>query len=93
MNKIYILIHSNSVGSREQIKTWVNQCAYVTTWRCDLPHAFYLVSEFTAGDISKDFIGYFGKRGRHLIVEITENRQGLLPKETWHLFRNKELMK
>ena len=89
MRKSYILIYSDDAGSREQIKAWANTESMVLTWRYDLPHCFYLVSENSAQELSESLRGYTGQKGRFLVMETHDNRQGWLPPESWYLMRNK----
>lgn len=87
MRQAYLLIFSRN--SMEAVKVWANQSSIILTWRYDLPNTFYLISDNTAAEISQDYIVKFGKNGRHLVIEVSTNRQGLLPKETWYLLREK----
>lgn len=90
MRKAYILVYNDSVGSRDIVKNWADQSSKVLLWRYDLPHCFYLISEATAAELHADLEASLGRRGRFLITEISENRQGLLTPDTWYLIRNKE---
>lgn len=90
MRKAYIFIYSDATGGREAVKLWLNKEPMVIHWRYDMPHSFYLISENSASDLSTSFLNFNGKKGRFLIVEAGENRQGLLPNETWYLLRNKK---
>lgn len=88
MKKAYLLIYTAEVGTREEIKSWANERP-VITWRYDLPNTFYLISEASASELYESLIAKLGKRGRFLIIEAGENRQGLLPPDTWYLLRTK----
>jgi hypothetical protein len=88
MKKAYILVYDDRLGSREQVKTCLNDLAEVLTWRFDLPHTFYFVSEAEALTIAELIRGRLGT-GRFIIVEVTSNRGGVLSPETWYLFQNK----
>ncbi|MDM2943307.1 hypothetical protein OGY01_12750 [Citrobacter sp. Cm038] len=87
MNKLYIFNYSDTAGSREDVKKWLDQEEKVTTWRYDLPHCFYVISKASASELSKSFIQFNGKKGRHLFAEITDNRQGLLTTKSWSVMR------
>jgi len=87
VKKLYIFNYSDTAGSREDVKKWLNQEDKVNTWRYDLPHCFYIVSDASANTLSKSFIQFNGNKGRHLIAEITNNRQGLLTTESWATMR------
>lgn len=90
MRKAYIFIYSDSTGGRETLKAWANAEPAVLHWRYDMPHALYLISEQDASVLSDSFIEFNGNKGRFLIMEATDNRQGRLPSETWYLLRNKQ---
>lgn len=90
MKKLYIFNYSDTAGSREEVKKWLDQEPEINTWRYDLPHCFYLISEASASQLSKSFIDFNGKKGRHLIAEITDNRQGLLTTESWAIMRRRK---
>ncbi|MBL2630017.1 hypothetical protein ELK49_29015, partial [Klebsiella pneumoniae] len=89
MKKLYIFNYTEEVGTREQIKAWLGQEEKITNWRYDMPGCFYLVSDATANELSQSFIMFNGTKGRHLIAEINDNRQGLLPKQTWTFMRHR----
>jgi hypothetical protein len=88
--KAYLLIYSGASITREQVKNWANSETAVITWRYDLPNSFYLISEKSAQELSNSLMNRIGK-ARFLITEVSANRQGYLPKDTWYLFRNKKL--
>jgi hypothetical protein len=88
MKMAYLLVYNDALGSREDVKRCLNEMGEVITWRYDLPHSFYIVSEKdarTLGRIIRERIG----AGRFLIAEITQNKGGWLPEETWYLLNNK----
>lgn len=89
MRKAYVFLYSDGTGGREAIRAWVNQDSDVLHWRYDMPHSFYIISEKTAAELSESFLNFNGRKGRFLIVEVSDNRQGILPKDTWHLLRHK----
>ena len=57
-----------------------------------MPHAFYIISEKDAAFLSASFTTWNGQKGRFLIVEASDNRQGRLPRGTWYLLHNKRQM-
>jgi hypothetical protein len=90
MKKLYLLVYNDSMAPRDVMKAWANLSEHVITWRYDLPHCIYLVSEATAAELSEELQSFLGTDGRYLITEISENRQGWLPADTWYFFRNKK---
>ena len=91
MKKAYLLVFSDTMGDHSSFKSWANSSSLVDTWRYDLPHCFYLVSEASASELDEDLKDFFGIEGHYLITEISENRQGRLPKDTWYFFRFKRV--
>ena len=91
MKKAYVLVYSDGVGARESIKGWLNSDPNVITWRTDLPHCFYLVSEADSETLARSFRRHANDKGRFLIMEASDNRFGWLPNESWYLLRNKKL--
>ena len=89
MRKAYLLVYSDSLGTREQVKNCINEIGLIIHWRYDMPNSFYLISENTAQQISDKIIGKMGWGKRFLITEITSNKQGILPRETWDLINKK----
>jgi hypothetical protein len=88
MRKAYLLVYSNSLGTREKVKNVLDKTNKVIHWRYDLPNSFYLVSEFTASQISDVIRAKLGN-GRFIITEISDNKQGWLPKASWDLIKTK----
>lgn len=89
MKKAYLLVHNLGVGTRAEVKKWADESALVATWRYDLPCSIYLISESTAAELCQDLERVLGQGGRYLITEVTDNRQGRLPADTWYLLRYK----
>lgn len=89
MRKAYLLVFSDATGGKERIRDWLNAEDLVLHWRTDLPSMFYVISEASAADLSQSLSNHIDRKGRFLFTEVGENRQGLLPKETWYLLRNK----
>lgn len=89
MKRAYLLLYSNAIGDRAKVKQWVDSSPLVITWRYDLPNCFYVISEATAQELSDAFREFTGPTGRFLFIEASDNRQGFLPPETWHLLRYK----
>lgn len=89
MRKAYLLIFSDATGGKDAIRTWLNTEPAVIHWRTDMPHAFYVISEASAAELSQSLLNCIGRKGRYLFTEVSDNRQGILPKESWYLMRHK----
>jgi len=89
MRKAYILVYSNNLGTRDQVKECMDNISQVITWRYDMPNSFYIISDDSADEIARAIHDYTGKT-KFIVSEITSNKQGWLSKETWYLINNKE---
>lgn len=89
MKKAYLFVYTDTLGTREEIKNCLNSIGLIIYWRYDMPNTFYLISKYSASEISKAIRKYFNK-GRYIVSEITENKNGYLPSKSWYLINNKE---
>ena len=86
----YLLVYNDEVGTREQVRDFIDGVPEILNWRYDIPHTFYLVSECSAEELADLLLGFAGKQGRFLIAEVTGNKQGWLPRRTWELLNHKQ---
>ena len=89
--RAYLLIYNDEVGTREEVRDFIDDVPQILSWRSDMPHAFYLISECSARELAALFRGFTDDQGRFLIAEVTRNKQGWLPRHTWELLNNKRL--
>lgn len=88
MRKSYIFIYSDSMGTREQVKSYLNQITIILDWRYELPNTFYLISEHSANEIVAEIRRITGN-SLFLVTEYShQNSQGWLSNETWYLLNN-----
>ena len=87
--RVYLLVYSNTaLGTREQVKTCLEQLPQVLRWRTDLPNSFYLISQADkANEIVDALAACMGKRGRFILAELGPNVQGWLVPETWSFLK------
>ncbi len=90
MKRAYILVYSSDTADRDTIKRWADESPLVPTWRIDLPYSIYLITEASVLELYKDLDHTLGGCGRYIITEISDNRQGRLPLDTWQFLRNKQ---
>src|SRR5436309_3525453 len=89
MKKAYLFAFSNTLGTQKEMENVLNSIPEVITWRYDMPHAFYIISEADAKTLT-DAIRQRAPKGRFIVTEIPEeNRQGWLTGESWYLIKNK----
>ena len=92
MKKSYIFVFSNSLGSREEVKQFLDSCSRVSTWRYELTNTYFIVSELSANELYELVANHFGVgKGAFIISEYSDNSQGLLNKRSWSLLKNKQL--
>ena len=87
--KAYIFIYDDDVGTRSEVKDFIDSLPEVLFWRYDMPHSFYLVSEHSASEIADKISAMTEHEGRFLVAEINSNKQGWLPRRTWRLLNKK----
>jgi hypothetical protein len=87
--KVYLLAYSDALGSREQVKAYLNSMEEVAFWRYDLPHMFYIMSDASSKALAQRLRTISGEKGRFIISEITENRFGWLSPESANLIMSK----
>ena len=46
--RAYLFVYAADLGDREDVKDHLDDLPEVLHWRCDLPNAFYLVSDVSA---------------------------------------------
>lgn len=87
--RAYLLIYSPDIGTREEIRDYIDDLPEILNWRYDVPQGFYLVSQSNADDIANHILRFSNGNGRFLITEVVENSQGWLPRRTWHFLNEK----
>jgi len=92
MRKAYLLIFDPLVGSQEQVRDAINAMPEVVNWRFDMPFTIYFISEEPARNLSLIFRQKM-HRGRFLILEVTNNKQGYMLKETWDFLNSKRAIR
>ena len=89
MKRAYLLIYNDAMGTREEVKEFIDKHQEISNWRYDLPHMFYLISEKSAGELYEIIQELNKEKGFFLICEAGENKEGWLPEDTWTLMREK----
>ena len=85
MRRAYLFIYSPNVGTRDELKEFIDNCPEIVHWRYDLPNAFYLISDASADELYTAIQEFNAERGRFLICEVGADKEGWLPKKTWTL--------
>lgn len=84
MKKAYLLVYSDNIGDRASVKAIIDSIPGILNWRYDMPNCFYIISEKTAQELVNLIESKIHSASkRFFITEISTNRQGYLPKDTW----------
>ncbi len=89
MRKAFLMVYNDELGSREVVKKELDECPLIITWRYDIPHCFYLISESSAENIATALRDTLGK-GKFIIVNVGSDYYGWNSAETWYLLKNKK---
>ena len=90
MTWAYLLIYDHEVGTREEVREFLDEQPEILHWRYDLPNTFYLISDQSAEDLYEIFQNFNRKHGRFLVSKVSSNRQGWLPRKTWKFLNEKK---
>ena len=89
MRRAYLFLYADELGTRDEIKEFLNARPEVLYWRYDLPNTFYLISEHNAQELT-DAIHAFNKHSAsYLVSEVGANTDGWLVEATWNLLNAK----
>jgi len=89
--KAFLLIYSDSLGSREQVIKCLDSLSIVSLWRYDLPNSFYIISNQTAKILAEKIREHFPGTSLFIVTEIIDS-WGWLTQESWHIIQNKARM-
>lgn len=85
----YVFLYDDRVGTREEVKDYIDRLPEVLNWRFDLPNSFYIVSQCSADELAEKIQEFTDGNGRFLVLEVTGNKQGWLPRRTWNMINKK----
>jgi hypothetical protein len=88
MKKIYLLIYSSALGTRDQVKALLDEMPEVISWRYEIPYSFFIISERTKKEIGLVLHerAHDPKQARILVVDITNDTSiyGWISRDTWN---------
>lgn len=87
--KTYLFIYSDAMGNRDALKAAIAVIPEIIRWRYDIPNSFYIYSDASADELTEKMANKFPGRKCFLFLEISENRQGYLSRETWNFINQK----
>ena len=85
--KPYLLVYSSKLGTRDEVKTCLDNIPQISDWRTDLPSSFYILAHVeTADELANLISEYTGKRSRFIVVHLgasVQDVQGWVSPDTW----------
>ena len=83
----YIIVFSDSVGERNDIKEFIDSRPEFTNWYICMSNAIFVRAEYTAKQISEIFREYTNDKGRFIVLDVDSDRSGWLPKKAWDFMK------
>lgn len=87
----YILVWSDSVGKRQDIRDFLNSQDEIITWYLCMSNTIFIRSHKTASGLANMFRKFTGDKGRFLILDCKTDRNGWLPKDAWKFMRGEKI--
>jgi len=84
----YILVFSDSVGKREDVKDFINSRNEIITWYLCMTNAIFIRSRLTATQLQQVFREFTHDKGRFIILDCNTDRNGWLPEDAWKFMKN-----
>lgn len=89
--KSYVLIYSDDLGTREEVRDFLDAQSKILNWRWELPNAFFLVSELSAHELAA-LVHRLNEKARFLITEYAAvNSEGWLGNNAWKILNEQAL--
>ncbi len=85
----YILVFSGDLGTRDQIKDFLDSRSEIITWYYCMTNAIFVRSSFTAKTLTVMFREFTKDKGRFIFLDCATDRNGWLPADAWKFMRNK----
>lgn len=82
---LYLYLFTDPNVQREKVTEYLNTQQNVNFWFYSLPESIFIKTTLTARQLSDLLEAKFGKH-RHIVVKVTEERWGRLPKDHWQYF-------
>ena len=76
---------NSKAGTHDDAQAFIDARPEIIYWYTVIPNTFFLVSEETAGTLSKMFQTFTQKQGRFIILDTATDRAGWLPEKAWKL--------
>lgn len=84
----YILVFSDDVGGRENVKNFIDSRSEIITWYLCMSNAIFIRSQLDADGLQKIFREFTKDNGRFIVLDCDTDRNGWLPRKAWQFMRN-----
>lgn len=84
MKRAYLLIYDDEVGTRKEVRKFLDERPEVLHWRFDLPNTFYLVSELSAEALYGIFQNFNQERAAFSSVKSARTHKAGCPRGVGH---------
>lgn len=85
----YVIIFSDSVGERNDVKEYINSRVEFTNWYICMSNAIFVRTSCTAKGITDIFREFTDDSGRFLVLDVGTDRSGWLPQKAWEFMKEK----
>lgn len=89
MKKSYVFIYNSGVGTRDEVRNFIDSLPEILDWRIELPNTFYLITELSADQLADKIRTINKNNGFFLITEVHHNRQGWQSRDAWNFISQK----
>jgi len=83
----YILVWSDRVGNRNDIKEFIDSRNEVLSWYLCMSNAIFIRSKLTADGLQKMFREFTSDQGRFIVLDVDTDRNGWLPRKAWDFMK------
>ena len=84
----YILVFSDEVGEREDVKNFIDSRSEIITWYLCMSNAIFIRSQLAANGLQQIFREFTKDNGRFIVLDCDTDRNGWLPEKAWQFMRN-----
>ena len=83
----YILVFSDPVGTKDEVKAFVDSIDEVSNWYLCMSNAIFIRSKYDAASLTAIFREFTNDKGRFMIIDLDTDRSGWLPKRAWEFMK------
>jgi len=84
----YIIVFSDSVGTKNEIKEFIDSRSEFTNWYLCMTNGIFVKSNCTAKEITQILLELTKENGRFLVLDVNTDKSGWLPKKAWEFMKS-----